>query len=168
MRRFFLIFGLLVALPVSLHAAAPLSSVRQVRDLGPANVTHGVPVRITGVVTYYEPAEHILFVQDRTGGIFIRTTHTFPIVAGDRVRVRGITAESYRTVIASEDVRRIGKASMPAPAPASFPELMRGQWDSSYVTVSGKVLSATVQHGGRSAVPAAGVADERRHGGCPH
>jgi diguanylate cyclase (GGDEF)-like protein len=116
-----------------------------VRELSSAEAARGVPARITGVVTYYEPAERILFVEDRTGGIFIRTTHAFPLAAGDQVRVYGVTADSYHAVIVSEDVRRIGKALMPTPTPASFPELMRGQWDCSYITVSGKVLSATAQ-----------------------
>jgi len=145
LRRFFLILGVVVALPVCLYAAAPLSTVRQVRQLAPEEVDHGVPVQITGVITYYEPPENILFVQDRTGGIFIRVDHTFPVHAGDRVRVRGFTARSFRSVIASNSIKRLGKAPMPVPSAATFPELMAGIWDSSYVTVSGMVLSSTLQ-----------------------
>lgn len=145
LRRFFLILGVLVALPVCLHAAEPLSLVGQVRQLTPDEVNQSVPVQITGVVTYYEPLEDILFVQDRTGGIFIRSDHAFPIHAGDRVRVRGFTASSYRAVIGSNSIKRLGKASMPAPSPATFSELMAGRWDSTRVSISGKVLSATMQ-----------------------
>jgi diguanylate cyclase (GGDEF)-like protein len=116
-----------------------------VRQLGPEDVNRSVPVQITGVVTYYEAAEHILFVQDRTGGIFIRTTRAFPLHAGDRVRVRGFTALSYRTVVASNSIKALERAAMPAPPVATFPELMAGTWDSTYVTISGRVLSATLQ-----------------------
>ncbi|HET8638536.1 MAG TPA: hypothetical protein VFL96_16940, partial [Acidobacteriaceae bacterium] len=145
MRRFLLILGVLVALPVCLHAAAPLSTVRQVRQLAPEEVGQGVPVQITGVVTYYEPPENILFVQDQTGGIFIRVDHTFPVHPGDRVRVRGFTARSFRSVIASNSIKRLGKAPMPVPSAATFPELMDGIWDSTYITISGTVLSSTLQ-----------------------
>ncbi len=145
MRRFFLILGVLVALPVCLHAAVPLSSVRQVRQLTPEEIGQSVPVQITAVVTYYKPAEKILFVQDRTGGIFIRSDRAFPVHAGDRVRVRGFTANSYRAVVASDSVKLLRKAPMPAASPASFRELMAGSWDSTYVSITGKVLSATLQ-----------------------
>ncbi|MFZ0661556.1 MAG: GGDEF domain-containing protein [Acidobacteriaceae bacterium] len=145
LRRVFLIFGLLIALSTGLHAATVLSTVQQIRQLTPAQVDQGTSVKLEGVVTYYDPAEHILFIEDRTGAIFVRTRHIFPFVAGDQIQVRGITAGSYHVVVASETMHVIGTAPLPVASPAVFPELMAGKWDCSYVTVSGTVLSATMQ-----------------------
>jgi diguanylate cyclase (GGDEF)-like protein len=131
--------------PVLSRAATVLSTVQQIRQLTPAQVDQGVPVQLEGIVTYYDSAEHILFLDDGTGAIFVRTRHIFPFVKGDRLQLRGVTAGSYHVVVASEDMRITGKASLPKPFPALFPELMAGKWDCAYVTISGAVLSATMQ-----------------------
>lgn len=104
-----------------------------------------MPVELDAIVTFYEPAEHILFVNDSTGSIFIRTRHVFSLVPGDRVDVRGVTSGSYHAVVVSEDVRKTGEGPLPKPSRATFPGLMAGIWDCSYVTVRGTVLSATTQ-----------------------
>ncbi|HEX5234977.1 MAG TPA: GGDEF domain-containing protein [Silvibacterium sp.] len=145
MRKILHILGLLAALSTFVCAQAELSSVRQIDQLAPAQIQQGTPVEINGVVTFYEPAEHILFVNDSTGGIFVRTRHMFSFSPGDRVHVHGVTARSYRAVIVSEDIQIIGKAPLPRPSLATFPGLMSGMWDCSYVTVQGTVLSATIQ-----------------------
>jgi diguanylate cyclase (GGDEF)-like protein len=123
---------------------ATLTTVAQVRQLDPAR-SGEAPVVITGVVTFYEPAEHVLFVQDKTGPIFIHTTHIFPIHTGSLVEVRGSAAASFQAVIASDEVRVLGTAPLPAPRIALFPDLIYGRWDCSYVTVTGTVRAATVQ-----------------------
>lgn len=149
MRRCLLILGLLLVLPACLRAAAtppvPLTTVQQIYQLTAAQVDQPLSVLIEGVVTYYKPADHILFVQDATGAIFIRTRSIFPFTAGDLIQVQGVTAGSYHPVVASEQMRVLGKAPLPLPSPASFSQLMLGQWDCQYVTVNGKVLSATRQ-----------------------
>ncbi|MGB7188803.1 MAG: GGDEF domain-containing protein [Acidobacteriaceae bacterium] len=149
MRQYFLIPGLLFLLAGPLRAAAlppaPLTSVRQILHLSPLQAGQGLPVRFEGVVTFYEPDDHILFVQDHTASIFVRTRHIFPFIAGDRILVRGVTAGSYHVIVASEEMRVVGKAPLPIPSPATFPQLMTGQWDCDFVRVTGKVLSATMQ-----------------------
>src|SRR6266404_204474 len=49
-----------------------LTSLQQVRQLSTAEATNAFPVRIRGVVTYYDPTWwNILFVQDATAGIYV-------------------------------------------------------------------------------------------------
>lgn len=122
-----------------------VNTVQQILQLTPQQVSGGTPVRIEGVVTYYQPVEHILFVQDKTGPIFIHTHKTFPFVQGDTVMLSGVTTGHYRPSLISDDMHVIGKAQLPKPAPATFPQMLTGQWDCSYVTISGRVLSATMQ-----------------------
>ncbi len=145
MRQLFLIFGLLVVSPAWSQAPRVLSTVQQVRNLTRDQVTAHSSAQIEGVVTYYEPAEHILFVEDKTGAIFVRTRQVFHLAPGDLVQVRGTTTPSYSTVIASDDIRVIGKAPLPKPAPATFPELIDGTRDCQYVTATGTILAATMQ-----------------------
>jgi len=122
-----------------------LTNVGQIRKLSPEQISQSRPVTIQGVVTFYEPAEHLLFIEDRTGAIFIRTTDAFPLIKGDLVEVRGVTAGSYRAVVASQDIRVIGTSALPVPETATFPELMSGRWDSAYVSITGTIRSATMQ-----------------------
>lgn len=145
MRRFILILGVAAALPSCVHAAGALSSVREIRHLSPAQVASGLPVELDATVTYYEPAEHILFVQDKTGALFVRTHKRLRLYSGTLVHIRGVTGPSYSAVVISEDIQVIGTAPVPGPSPATFPQLMAGKWDCSYVTVSGRILSATLQ-----------------------
>jgi len=122
-----------------------LTTVGQIRKLTPDEVGQAKAVTIRGVVTFYEPAEHLLFIEDRTGSIFIRTTAPFPLRRGDLVEVRGASAGSYRAVVASQNIRVIGTGALPVPEPATFPELMSGRWDCDYVSVTGTIRSATMQ-----------------------
>lgn len=145
LRRLFIISGIAFSL-LGLHSAtAQVTSVRQVYGLTRQQFSQGVPVEIEAVVTYYDPAEHILFVNDGTGGIFIRTTQIFPFVPGDRIHVRGVTAASYHVVIASNTMQAVGKGALPTPVPATFAELIAGQHDCDFITIKGTVLAATLQ-----------------------
>lgn len=147
LQRFLPILGLLLTLPVCAATPLPgaLSTIQQIRQLTPAQADQARPVSVEGVVTYYKPAEHILFIQDETAAIFIRTRHIFPFIAGDRILAHGVTAPSYHNVIASEQMRVIGKAPLPRPVPADFPGMMAGRSDCAYVTASGVILSASIQ-----------------------
>lgn len=140
-----IILGLAALFATASLRAAVLTTARQIRQLTPAQAANGAPVILEGVVTYYDPVEHILFLADRTGSIFILTRRSFSLSAGDRIEVRGKTASSYKVVVSSDDIRILGKSPLPNPTPATFPQLMTGQWDCSYVTISGTVVSATMQ-----------------------
>lgn len=145
MRRFILIFVVLAVVPAYARTATPLTTVRQIRELPAAEAERGIPVELNAVVTYYNAPEHILFVQDKTGPIFVEPTQMFSFVPGDRIRVRGVTMGSFHTDVASDDLHVIGRGSLPKPAEVTYQQLITGDWDCAYVTVSGRVLSATMQ-----------------------
>lgn len=108
-------------------------------------MAQGLAVDLKAVVTYYNAPERILFAADKTGPIFILTKQAFSLKPGDRILVRGVTEGSFLTDVASNDIRVIGNGALPKPDVATFPELMKGEADCSYVTVSGMVLSASLQ-----------------------
>src|ERR1700761_6379494 len=75
-----------------------ITRARQVHDL-PGELASKARVEISGVVTYYDPGQPNLFIQDKSGGVYIDTTKTYPLQYGDYVSVRGIAAGSYRTQV---------------------------------------------------------------------
>ena len=79
----------------------------------PANYRQ--PVRITGVVTYFDPDWHLLFLQDKSGGFFVNLQDRAPdLMLGQLVEVSGLLAAS-NLGIDSPSFRVLGKASMPIP-----------------------------------------------------
>ena len=71
------------ALSIFLQAAPTtpkiLDRVAQIRSLSTEDAARGLPVRLRGVVTYYDPMSYPvdplsmdLFVQDATGGIYVQ------------------------------------------------------------------------------------------------
>ena len=127
-------------------AVRPLTTVAQVRALHPSQFD-GTPVLLHGVLTYYQPIDGLVFFQDDTGGIFLQTPANLPkLNAGDVVTVRGVTIPSgFATDIKTSDIQFEKSAGLPVPVPVSWHTLMQGTEDCKFVSVVGKVRSATVQ-----------------------
>jgi diguanylate cyclase (GGDEF)-like protein len=125
--------------------STPLTTIGAVKALPPARAAQAIPVRLDAVVTYYQPAESMLYVQDATGAIYVHTLGIADIHVGSRVVVSGVTAASYRNTVMSADVRSIGEAPLPVPKHASFDDLIGGVMDCDYVEIKGTVLSSTIQ-----------------------
>src|SRR5260370_15874954 len=51
-----------------------LTAVQQVRNLAADDAERGYPVRLHGVVTYYDPDSNTLILQDSTAGILVDTS----------------------------------------------------------------------------------------------
>jgi hypothetical protein len=81
--------GTLKATPAKLKT---LDRVTQIRVLTPNEAAHGFPVRVRGVVTYYDPALPDLFVQDSTGGIYVACQKPLDVRQGQLVEVTGISS----------------------------------------------------------------------------
>lgn len=127
------------------HSVGPITRISDVRALSTERAAKALPVRLDAVVTFYQAAENMLYVQDDTGALYVRGLRPFNIHAGSRVIVIGVTAPSYRNVVWSSDVQAIGEAPLPTPRPASFSDLINGTIDCEYVSVKGLVRSSTVE-----------------------
>lgn len=111
----------------------------------PAN--YGQPVRIMGVVTYFDPDWHLLFVQDKSGGFFVNLLDRAPdLIPGELVEVSGRLAAS-RQGIENPLFRVLGPAEMPIPQQLSDetdPNLARlSQW----VKCQGIIRRASIEDG---------------------
>ena len=122
-----------------------LTTARAVHTLSPALAPHA-RAHLTGVVTYYDPAEHNLFIQDTTGGVYVETTHPYAISAGDLVSIQGDTAPSYRTEIAPDPYIRVLKAGHAVPSHhVTYAQLATGDEDSQLVTIRGTVRAINLE-----------------------
>ena len=58
-----------------------LTSIEQVRRLTPEEARRSYPVHLKAVVTYFDPADPELFLQDSSGGIWVGWTPDMPKTA---------------------------------------------------------------------------------------
>src|SRR5579863_4675797 len=71
-------------------SSSVLDKAEVVRLAAADSGNYGKPVHITGVVTYYDPDWHLLFLQDSSGGLFINLKEAVPgLDAGQLVEVSG-------------------------------------------------------------------------------
>jgi diguanylate cyclase (GGDEF)-like protein len=128
-------------------AATPnhvLTTVAQIRALPPGAGAN--PVELHAVLTYYEPVQGQVFIQDATGGIFVVAPANPPdLQPGDAVVVRGTTVPSFATNVRATEMRFAGTARFPEPLPVTWQEILQRSNDCRYVSISGVVRSATMQ-----------------------
>jgi diguanylate cyclase (GGDEF)-like protein len=146
-------FGsVLVAQTAEAHNSSPtgasrvLTTVAQIRALPGGLAGKALPVELHAIVTYYEPTEGQVFVQDATGGIYVVPPSPPPALkAGDAVVIRGATVPSYSANVNAVDLRFDHAAQFPEPVPVSWREILQRVNDCRFVSIVGMVRSATLQ-----------------------
>jgi PAS domain S-box-containing protein len=123
---------------------AEITSAVEVRNLNAGEAEAGRPVRLRGVVTFFDEVIFGRFIQDDTAGIYLReSTNTPTLFPGQVVEVLGVTSPGeYAPIVVPQEVRIVGEAPLPEAKPASFEQLASGQEDSQFVEISGIVRSA--------------------------
>ena len=122
----------------------PLASLAAIHGLTNAQAAAHLPVAFEATVTHYRAYERTLFVQDGDTAIFVLATTGLELMPGDRVRVRGTTQESFRPIVVSNSIERLGHGSMPKAVAADFDDLIQARYDGRLVTVRALVRSADV------------------------
>jgi signal transduction histidine kinase/CheY-like chemotaxis protein len=120
-----------------------ITRVGQIRSLTIEQAKQGRPVRLSGVITYYDPQEPDLFIQDSSGGIWINLEVVKPNVAlsaGDLVEIQGVTeAPDFAPQVGNPFFKKIGRAPLPPARRVSFVEMSSTKEDSQRVEVEGIV-----------------------------
>src|SRR5258708_36170592 len=90
--------------------------MQNVRGLTPEGARHVCPVYLKGVVTYFDPADPELFLQDATGGIWVGWTPDMPKAApGQLIELWGSSQQmDFAPDIGKAHWQVIGQAPMPA------------------------------------------------------
>jgi len=122
-----------------------IKTVRELKSLSVESAAKRLPVDVTGTVTFFDPAWSLLFLQDKTGGVYVDIHNGIPEVAvGDEVRVRGFSGPGdYAPIITRPMVMRVGHNSMPSPMSLSWQTLVSGQDDAGWIEVVGVVHSVS-------------------------
>ena len=122
-----------------------IETAKEAHRLSAEEAAAGRPVELTGVVTYFDLRPSLLFVQDKTGGIFVglRTGSVPALHYGDLVHVTGITHPGpFAPVVSRARVALIGNAPLPEP-PHDMEAAFMGQRESQWVELHGVIQSAT-------------------------
>ncbi len=122
---------------------APLRFADQVRQLTPEEAEQHLPVRLKGVVTFFDQGLYSRFVQDETAGIYLNELTNGPaLVPGQLVEVEGQTgAGEYAPIVIPKSITVLGRGTMPTAKPVSLEQLVSGSEDSQFVEVVGTVRS---------------------------
>lgn len=147
----------LLGLPLGRAAEAPalptLTSVRQVTELSPEEAARGYPVRLRGVITFHEPTWFLNFIQDATGGVYLRNFDS-AVRAGSEVEVEGFSAKGeILPIIVGRDegqarVRSLGPGQWPPPIAPAVALLSGNAYDAQWVSVPGTVTAVVRAHDG--------------------
>src|SRR3984957_252307 len=120
-----------------------ITTASQIRSMTIEQAKQARPVHLSGVITYYDPEEPDLFIQDASGGIWINievVKPNVPLSTGDLVEIQGVTeAPDFAPQVGHPVFKKIGRASLPPAQRVSFVEMSSTQEDSQRVEVEGIV-----------------------------
>ncbi len=134
-------------LPFCAGAQTPsgeLLTAAAVRSLTVEEAQQHRPVRLRGVVTFYEENIFSRFIQDETAGIYLSDSgqpmvHLLP---GQLVEVEGTTEPGeYAPTVVPQNIQVIGEAPLPTPKPVTYEQMASGMDDSQFVEITGTVRS---------------------------
>ncbi len=138
-----LLLALLSANQVVLTAATgrTLTTCDEIRRLTPAEAQRSYPVRLHAVVTYFNPNNTDLFVQDNTGGIYIKWNGSKPHPQpGQRIEVEGYAdLPDFAPQVNVTSWKLEGSAPLPIPRQVTFEQMASTREDSTWIEVTGLV-----------------------------
>jgi diguanylate cyclase (GGDEF)-like protein len=126
------------------HTPAPgstLTTALQVHRLPLSAAQRAYPVHLRAVVTYFDPANLLLFVQDAGEGIFVELTGKEKLLAraGDTVDITGVTIGDFAPDVAHARIKVLGYSGMPAPKTGVFGSASSGREDCRWIELGGIV-----------------------------
>jgi diguanylate cyclase (GGDEF)-like protein len=118
-----------------------LTTALQVHSLSLIEAQRAYAVKLRAVVTFFNPADHVLFVQDQSDGIFVQLSvkEKAPLRAGDLVEVTGVTSADFAPNIDKARVKIIGHPGLPAAKKGSYESAGWGREDCHWLELGGVV-----------------------------
>ena len=117
-----------------------LTTVQQVHALTAEQAALGYPIRIQGVVTFYDPHWRHFYVQDSTSGIFADAKDLGHWQAGQKVQIEGTSNPGgFAPIIAQPHIQILGTGPMPNPQKPSAMDAISGDKDSQWGEMEGIV-----------------------------
>jgi len=132
------------------HAKPKLfDRIDQIRALTPEEARRAYPVKLHGVVTYYDPdpSEGNLFIQDETAGIFVQFPKPLTLERGQEVELTGVTDPGdFAPMLSHPEVKVLGAGKLPQPRRVLLDDLVTGRLDSQLVEGEGIVHAAVIEN----------------------
>lgn len=122
-----------------------LHTVAAIRGLTAEQTRQHLPVRLRGVVTFFDETLFSRFIQDDTAGIYLQ----FPanvgppgLAPGQVVEVTGTGSPGeYAPVVVVKELTVVGQMPLPNAKPVTYEQLASGTEDSQFVEIAGIVRS---------------------------
>lgn len=124
--------------------AGPLTTLQAIHQLTNQQAAAHLPVDFEATVTFYRGYESTLFVEDGDTAVYVQPAKVYDLQPGDRIRVRGVTRESFRPFVDAATLTVLGHGSAVKPTPVSYEDLIHARDDCRVVSIRGKVLSADI------------------------
>jgi len=121
-----------------------LTTTMQVHRLSAEEARRGYPVRVKGMVVFYDQKHfNTCFVHDETGSISVLTyDKQWQLKIGDVVEMRGISDPgNFAPMIRALEIDVVGHGELPAPRKVSYETIATGQEDGQWGEVAGVVRS---------------------------
>jgi two-component system, cell cycle sensor histidine kinase and response regulator CckA len=121
-----------------------------VRELSPMEAATGESVALVGTVTWSDPDQPLLFLQDGSSGIALRWDDALGAIppAGKRIQVEGVTAAGdFAPFVAVQRWEEILEVALPVPRAITRDQAMTGLEDGQLVELIGFVYEASSQAG---------------------
>ena len=117
-----------------------LTTAREVRSLTAEQAAMGYPLRIEGVVTYFDARAGRFFVQDSTSGIFSDIKDQGDLKVGQKVRIEGTSEPGgFAPVITQPRVEVLGNAPMPNAERPTLTDVVSADKDARWGEIEGIV-----------------------------
>lgn len=122
-------------------AGSTLTTALSIHQLPLGAAKRAYPVRLRAVVTYFDPRNHLLFVQDRSDGIFVELSEKEKgsMRAGDEVEVTGQTIADFAPDVGKGRIKVLGHPGLPAPKAPRFGNVSWGHEDCHWIELEGVV-----------------------------
>ncbi|MEO5823204.1 MAG: response regulator [Vicinamibacteraceae bacterium] len=119
-----------------------LTQASDIRNMSVSEAKRGYPVKLQAVITYYDPHNTTLTIQDASAGIYVRVGNSpVPLLqSGQLVELEGFTGPGdVVPVIIAPRITVIGTAPMPAPMAIDPARFFAGVGDCQWMQVTGIV-----------------------------
>lgn len=131
----------------SVGSVETVKTAAEVRGLTVEQAQRHDPVKLRGVVTFFDETLFSRFIQDATAGIYLReSTNTPWLLPGQVVEVDGtVSPGEYAPIVIPEKVRVVGDGRLPTAKPVTYEQLASGKEDSQFVEIAGVVRSVHME-----------------------
>ena len=123
------------------EAGSVLTTAWAVHHLSPSAAQLAYRVHLRAEVTFFDPVNYLLFVEDRTDGIFVvwRDKPKVSLRAGDLVDVTGVSSSDFAPDVDRARIRVIGHHGLPKPGRGTFQSAILGHEDCHWIELQGIV-----------------------------